>query len=351
MQYRMVNMTMEKVKMSNTSCRGDHRNSAGKYCRTSVNSMVMMSTMMACPCRISAHGSQRWSHATPNWTSMLLLVHRPCGSTQHNFKQQCSAVQCDAIPCCTWLLGLPWRMHQDTCRADLHAVEAHEVVQLGVADDVEVHEEEEDQWRPLALEVQAHKWPCTRGDVRPQSCCAKVVAALLMMHCIAVRRSGIAIALQIIGATHLNCCKSNWLCWTAQGGGRCVLPMTRMIRECGKASYMELRPKMSIQGIMKKAAAMTRMRMLGGRLLAAPSICPVSACRLTSCMRCHAELHAQARCTMLLVLRTCLCGLPGASVGLLRLGSSACTHALMLAHRLRELTALVVAYQVPGIWV
>ena len=46
---------------------------------------------------------------------------------------------------------------------------------------------------------------------------------------------------------------------------------------------MALRPNMSIQGIMKKAAASTRMRMLGGRRLAAPSICPVSACRLTSC--------------------------------------------------------------------
>ena len=40
---------------------------------------------------------------------------------------------------------------------------------------------------------------------------------------------------------------------------------------------------MSIQGIMKKAAESTLMRMLGGRLFEAPSIWPVSACLLTSC--------------------------------------------------------------------
>ena len=55
------------------------------------------------------------------------------------------------------------------------------------------------------------------------------------------------------------------------------------MRLCGMVSYMALRPKMSIQGIMKKAADNTRMRMFGGRLFAAPSICPVSACLLTSC--------------------------------------------------------------------
>lgn len=46
------------------------------------------------------------------------------------------------------------------CRAYLHAVEAHEVVQLGIPDDIQVHQEEQHQGRPLAQEVIWHQWLC-----------------------------------------------------------------------------------------------------------------------------------------------------------------------------------------------